>query len=61
MRLLLNRHLNAALATPGARAGLAKLSLDSGGEAPEVLAKIVQNEIGKWADVARKRNIRLDE
>ena len=58
---LLNRQLNAALATPGAKAGLAKLSLDSGGGAPDVLGKIVQNEIGKWAEVARKRNIRIDE
>ncbi|HTO47004.1 MAG TPA: tripartite tricarboxylate transporter substrate binding protein [Burkholderiales bacterium] len=58
---LLNRQLNAALATPGATAGLAKLSLDSGGGAPDVLGKVVQSEIDKWADVARRRNIRLDE
>lgn len=56
----LNAAVNAALATPAAREGFAKLSLDVVGGPPDVLAKQVQNEISKWVDVARKRNIKLD-
>ena len=57
----LNGKLNAALQTPGAKAGLAKLSLDSGGGRPEVLGRIVQAEIAKWTEIARKRNIRIED
>jgi len=58
---LLNAKANAALRTPAARDGLAQLSLDPGGGAPDVLARQVRNEIDKWVDVARKRNIRVTE
>jgi tripartite-type tricarboxylate transporter receptor subunit TctC len=57
----LNARVNAALRTPGAQEGFAKLSLDVAGGPPEVLAKQVQNEIAKWVDVARKRNIQITE
>ena len=58
---LLNAKANAALRTPAAKDGLAQLSLDPGGGAPEMLARQVRNEIDKWVDVARKRNIRVTE
>lgn len=58
---LLNAKANAALLTPVAKEGFAQLSLDPGGGAPDVLARQVRNEIDKWADVARKRNIRITE
>jgi tripartite-type tricarboxylate transporter receptor subunit TctC len=58
---LLNAKANAALRTPAAKDGLAQLSLDPGGGAPDVLARQVRTEIDKWVDVARKRNIKVTE
>lgn len=58
---LLNAKANAAIATAGAKDGFAKLSLDAGGGGPDVLAKQVRNEIDKWVDVARKRNIKITD
>ncbi len=57
----LNAKVNAALASPGAKDGFAKISLDVVGGAPEVLAQQVRNEIAKWVKVARERNIRISD
>ena len=56
---LLNAKANAAIRSPAVREGLAQISVDPAGGAPEVLAKQVRSEIDKWVDVARKRNIKL--
>jgi len=58
---LLNAKANAAIRTQAARDGFAQISFDPAGGAPDALAKQVRNEIDKWVDVARKRNIKLTE
>ena len=58
---LLNGKLNAALAVPQARDSFAKMGFDPAGGAPEVLTKKVQDEVGKWTDIARKKNIRVQD
>jgi tripartite-type tricarboxylate transporter receptor subunit TctC len=58
---VLNSKLNAALALPQAKESFAKMGFDPAGGAPEVLAKKVQDEVGKWTDIARKKNIRVQD
>jgi len=58
---LLNAKANAAIRSASAKEGFAQLSLDPGGGGPDVLARQVRNEIDKWVDTARKRNIRITE
>ena len=56
---VLNAKANAAIHTPAAGEGFAKLSIDVVGGSPEVLAKQVRTEIDTWVDIARKRNIKF--
>jgi tripartite-type tricarboxylate transporter receptor subunit TctC len=56
---LLNAKANAAIHTPTAGEGFAKLSIDVVGGKPEVLAKQVHTEIDTWVDIAHKRNIKI--
>jgi tripartite-type tricarboxylate transporter receptor subunit TctC len=58
---LLNGKLNAALALPQAKESFAKMGFDAAGGPPEVLAKKVQDEVGKWTDIARRKNIRVQD
>ena len=58
---LLNAKANAAIRTRAARDGLAQISIDPAGGAPEVLAKQVRAEIDKWVEIARKRNIKITQ
>jgi tripartite-type tricarboxylate transporter receptor subunit TctC len=57
---LLNRKMNATLADPQVMESIKKLKLEIGGGAPDVLAKRVQTELKKWADLVREKNIRID-
>ena len=57
---LLNAKLNEALRVPQAKESFAKMGFDPAGGAPEVLTKKVQNEVAKWVDVARKKNIKVE-
>ena len=56
---LLNAKANAAIRTPAAGEGFAKLSIDVVGGKPETLAKQVHTEIDTWVDIAHKRNIKI--
>jgi tripartite-type tricarboxylate transporter receptor subunit TctC len=58
---LLSAKANAAIKTQAAKDGFTQLSLDPGGGSPDVLARQVRAEIDKWAEIARKRNIRITE
>ncbi len=58
---MLNAKANAAIRTPAAREGFAKLSIDVTGGNPEELAKQVRSEIDTWVDIAHKRNIKITQ
>jgi tripartite-type tricarboxylate transporter receptor subunit TctC len=58
---LMNAKLNAALAVPQAKDSFVKMGFDPAGGAPEVLAKKVRDEVAKWADIARQKNIRVTD
>jgi tripartite-type tricarboxylate transporter receptor subunit TctC len=58
---LLNAKLNAALTVPHAKESFAKMGFDPAGGAPEVLSKKVRDEVAKWTDIARKKNIRVQD
>jgi tripartite-type tricarboxylate transporter receptor subunit TctC len=58
---LLNSKLNAALALPQARESFAKMGFDPAGGPSEVLVKKVRDEVAKWTDIARKKNIRVQD
>jgi tripartite-type tricarboxylate transporter receptor subunit TctC len=58
---LLNTKLNAAIQTPSAKEAFAKQAIDPAGGPPEVLARQVQNEIGKWTKVAKEKGISIKE
>ncbi len=57
---LLNAKLNEVLKLPQAKESFAKMGFDPAGGPPEVLTKKVQNEVAKWVDVARKKNIKVE-
>jgi tripartite-type tricarboxylate transporter receptor subunit TctC len=58
---LLNEKGNAAIRTAASRDGFAQLSVDIVGGTPDALARQVRTEIDTWVDIARKRNIRINE
>jgi tripartite-type tricarboxylate transporter receptor subunit TctC len=58
---LMNAKLNAALAVPQAKDSFVKMGFDPAGGAPDVLAKKVRDEVAKWADIARQKNIRVTD
>ena len=57
---LLNARLNAVLLLPQTKEAFAKMGFDPAGGAPDVLAKKVQNEVGKWVEVAKQKNIKVE-
>jgi tripartite-type tricarboxylate transporter receptor subunit TctC len=57
---LMNRKVNEVLAAPGVKEHFAKLGMEAAGGAPEVLAKKVEAEMRKWANIVREKNIRID-
>jgi tripartite-type tricarboxylate transporter receptor subunit TctC len=58
---LINRKVNAVLASQDIRDRLAKLGIEAVGGDPDVLAAKVQTEMRKWADLVREKNIRLEQ
>ena len=58
---LMNAKLNAALKVPQAKEAFVKMGFDPAGGPPEVLVKKVQNEVAKWSDIARQKNIRVQD
>jgi tripartite-type tricarboxylate transporter receptor subunit TctC len=57
---LVNRKMNAVLAAPGMQESFAKLGMEVAGGSPDVLAKKVETEMEKWANIVREKNIRID-
>jgi tripartite-type tricarboxylate transporter receptor subunit TctC len=57
---LLNARLNAVLQLPQTKEAFAKMGFDPAGGAPDVLAKKVQAEVGKWVAVAKEKNIKVE-
>ena len=57
---LLNARLNAVLQLPQTKESFAKMGFDPAGGAPDVLAKKVQNEVAKWVEVAKQKNIKVE-
>jgi tripartite-type tricarboxylate transporter receptor subunit TctC len=58
---LINRKANAVLASQAVRDSFAKLGIEAAGGGSDVLAAKVQNEMRKWADLVREKNIRLEQ
>jgi tripartite-type tricarboxylate transporter receptor subunit TctC len=58
---LLNARLNAVLQLPQTKEAFAKMGFDPAGGAPDVLVKKVQNEVSKWVEVARQKNIKVEQ
>jgi tripartite-type tricarboxylate transporter receptor subunit TctC len=52
-----NREANAALASPEVRKKLNELSLDVRGSTPDQMAKLLQSEISRWAQVIEQAGI----
>ena len=57
---LLNSKLNEALAREAVKDSFQTLGINPAGGPPHVLAKIVDDEIRKWVNVATEKNIRID-
>ena len=58
---LVNTKLNVVLALPQAKEAFAKMGFDPAGGTPEVLTKKVRDEVAKWTDIARQKNIRIQD
>jgi len=58
---LLNTKANAALTNPSVREGIEKIGMEIAGGNAAVLANQVSNELRKWRDLAREKNIRVDQ
>jgi len=56
---LLNAKLNAVLLLPQTKESFDKMGFDPAGGAPDVLARKVQNEVSKWVEVAKQKNIKI--
>ena len=56
----LNRELNAALKQPDIEARLTELGAEPLGGTPDDAAKLLKNEIGKWADVIKSAHIQIE-
>jgi tripartite-type tricarboxylate transporter receptor subunit TctC len=47
----LNEQINAALQTPEVKERFSRIAIDTAGGPPDVLAKLVASEVGKWTKV----------
>jgi tripartite-type tricarboxylate transporter receptor subunit TctC len=56
----LNAAVNAAIATPQAKARLAELGNEGGGGTPEDFAELIRRDSAKWADVVRRSGAKID-
>ncbi|HEY3075850.1 MAG TPA: tripartite tricarboxylate transporter substrate binding protein [Burkholderiales bacterium] len=58
---LMNAKLNAALAVPQAKESFAKMGFDPAGGASDVLVRKVRDEVAKWTEIARQKNIHITD
>ena len=56
----LNREVNRAIALPDVRDRLAALGTEAVGGAPDLLAGTIGNELQKWAQLVKARNLKFD-
>src|SRR5882757_607388 len=56
-----NRKANAVLASAQVKDSFAKLGFQAVGGSPDVLARKVQTEMQKWADLVREKSIHLEQ
>ena len=56
----LNKEINTSMSTPDAKARLAALGLDTVGNTPEQAAKLVSDEMVRWAAVVKTAGIKAD-
>jgi tripartite-type tricarboxylate transporter receptor subunit TctC len=56
----LNAAVNAAIATPQAKARLAELGNEGGGGTPEDFAELIRRDSAKWAEVVRRSGAKID-
>jgi tripartite-type tricarboxylate transporter receptor subunit TctC len=56
----LNAAVNAAIATPQAKARLAELGNEGGGGTPEEFAALIRRDSAKWAEVVRRSGAKID-
>ena len=56
----LHREVARAVQLPDVRARFAALGLEPVGNDPAQFAKIIRNDLARWADVVRRGNIRID-
>jgi len=57
---LLNARLNEVLQMPQTKEAFAKMGFDPAGGKADVLTKKVQDEVSKWVEVARQKNIKVE-
>jgi len=57
---LLNGRLNEALATDHIKDSFKQLGVDPAGGAPEMLSMTVENEIRKWVNIAKEKDIKIE-
>ena len=57
---MLNREVNRALALPEVRDRLAALGAEAVGGSPEMLAATISEELQKWAQLVKARNLKFD-
>jgi tripartite-type tricarboxylate transporter receptor subunit TctC len=58
---LLNSKTNAVLSSQEVKDSFQRLGFEAMGGGPDVLAKRVQMELQKWADLVREKNIHIDQ
>ena len=57
---ILNREVNRAIQLPDVRERLAALGTEAVGGTPELLAGTIANELQKWAQLVKARNLKFD-
>jgi tripartite-type tricarboxylate transporter receptor subunit TctC len=58
---LVNKKMNAVLASAQVKENFQRLGFEPVGGGPDVLAKRVQTEMKKWADLVHEKNIHIDQ
>jgi tripartite-type tricarboxylate transporter receptor subunit TctC len=56
----LHREIARAAQLPDVRARFAALGLEAVGNDPAQFAKIIKNDLARWAEVVRRGNVRID-
>jgi tripartite-type tricarboxylate transporter receptor subunit TctC len=58
---LVNKKMNVVLADPEVKANFKRLGIEGVGGPPSVLGDRVQDELKKWKDLVREKNIHIDQ